>query len=109
MERSLHLTATATLVVWDKGDGSGHFLHSKEVVNQGDPLDMIAYGIRVPPLIWEIRGAHPRVTKPWYADDVGVGGNFPNIMENLRDLQARGPAQDYYPEPTKMLLVGSGE
>ena len=41
----------ATLVVWDTGNGSGHFLHSKEGVIQGDLLAMIAYGIRVPPLI----------------------------------------------------------
>ena len=41
----------ATLVVRDIGDGSGHFLHSKEGVTQGDPLAMIAYGIGVPPLI----------------------------------------------------------
>ena len=33
------------LVVKNIGDGSGHCLHSKEVVTQGDPLDMIAYGI----------------------------------------------------------------
>ena len=32
----------ATLVVRDIGDGSGHFLHSKEGVTQGDPLSMIA-------------------------------------------------------------------
>ena len=41
----------ATLVVWDKSDESGHFLHSKEGVTQGDPLVMIAYGIGVLPLI----------------------------------------------------------
>ena len=28
----------ATLVVRDTGDGSGHFLHKKEGVTQGDPL-----------------------------------------------------------------------
>ena len=35
-----------TLVVRDTWYGSGHFLHSKEDVTQGDPLAMIAYGIR---------------------------------------------------------------
>ena len=39
----------ATLVVREIGDGSGHLLHSKEGVTQGDPLDMIAYGIVPPP------------------------------------------------------------
>ena len=41
----------ATLVVWDTGEGSGHFLHSKEGVTQADPLAMIAYGIGVLPFI----------------------------------------------------------
>ena len=40
-----------TLVVRDIGDGSGHFLHSKDGVTQGDPLAMIKYGIGVLPLI----------------------------------------------------------
>ena len=26
-------------------------------------------------------------------------------MEHLRDLQVRGPARGYYPEPTKIILV----
>ena len=49
----------AILMVRDTGDGSGHFLHSKDGVTQGDPLAMIAYGIEVLPLIRELRGAHP--------------------------------------------------
>ena len=49
----------ATLVVWDTSDRSGHFLHSKESVTQGDPLDIIAYGIGVLPIIRELRNAHP--------------------------------------------------
>ena len=64
----------ATLVVRDTGDGSDHFLHSKEGVTQGDPLTIIANGIGVLPLIIELRGAHPHVTHPWYADDAGTGG-----------------------------------
>ena len=49
----------ATLVVRDMGDGSGHFLHSKEDVTQGDPFAMIAYGIGVLLLTRELQGAHP--------------------------------------------------
>ena len=52
----------ATLVVRDTGDGSCHFLHSKEAVTQGDPLVMITYGIGVLPLIRDLWGAHPRMT-----------------------------------------------
>ena len=54
----------ATLVVQDSGEGSVHFLHSKEGVTQGDPLAMIVYGIGVLPLIRKLRGAHPQVTQP---------------------------------------------
>ena len=66
---------------------------------------MIAYGIRVPPLIGEIWGSHLRVTQSWYADYVGSGGEFINILEHLWDLQVRVPAQGYYPNPTKSMLV----
>ena len=68
-----------TLMVRDMGDESGHFLHSKEGVTQGDPLSMISYGIGVLPLIRELRNAHPLVIQPWYADDVGAGGTFHQI------------------------------
>ena len=64
----------ATLVVRDTEDGSVHFFHSKEGMTQGDPLEMIEYGIRVLPLIRELWDAHPQVTQPWYADDAGAGG-----------------------------------
>ena len=30
---------------------------------------------------------------------------FQQILEHFRDLQARGPAHGYYPEPTKIILV----
>ena len=43
-----------TLVVRDIGDGSGHFLHSKEGVTQGEPLAVIEYGIGFLPLIREL-------------------------------------------------------
>ena len=82
----------ATLVVRNTADGSGHFLHSKEGVTQGDPLAMIAYGIGVLPLIIDLRRAHPRVMQPWYADDTGAGGEFCDIMAHFRDLQLRGAA-----------------
>ena len=66
---------------------------------------MITYVIGVLPLIQELRDSHPRVTQPWYADDVGVGGTFPKVQDHFLDLQARGPARGYYPEPTKSILV----
>ena len=45
-------------------EGSGHFLHKKEDVTKGEPLEMIAYVIGVPPLIREIQDVHPCVTQP---------------------------------------------
>ena len=55
----------STLVVHDTEEGSVQLLHSKESVNQGDPLYMIAYSIGFLPLIRELRDAHPRITQPW--------------------------------------------
>ena len=66
---------------------------------------MISYGIGVPPLTRELRGSHPRVTQPWYADNAWVGGKFNNILEHLQDLQGRGLARGYYPELTKNILI----
>ena len=86
-------------------DGSGHFLHSKEGVTQGDPLAMIDYGIGVLPLIRDLSRDHPHVTQPWYADDAGAGGKFGDVMAHFRDLQQRGMDQGYVPEPTKSILV----
>ena len=51
----------STLVVRNTEDGSGHFLHSKEGVTQGDLLAMIAYGIGILPLIRVLQVDHPRV------------------------------------------------
>ena len=95
----------ATLVVRDTVDLSGRFLYNKEGVTQREPLNMIAYGRGFLPLIRDLRRAHPRVKKPWYAGDTGTGGKFEEIMDNLRDLQLRGPAWGYYPDPTKSISV----
>ena len=80
-------------------------MHIKKGVTQGGPLAIISYGIGFLPLIRELQGSHPHVTQPWYADDAGAGGDFANILEHLRDLQAQGLAQGYYLEPTKIILV----
>ena len=53
-------------------NGSGHLLHSKEVLTQGVPLVMIAYDIGILFLTCEFHTAQPQVTQPWYADDTGV-------------------------------------
>ena len=67
----------------------GHFLFSKEVVNQGDPLAIVLYGLGILPLIRELRKAQPGVTQPWYADDTGTGGTFEGIRKHLDELMVR--------------------
>ena len=37
----------------------------------------------------------------------GAGGIFCDIMAHFRDLQLKGPARGYFPEPTKSILVVS--
>ena len=34
----------------------------------------------------------------------GQGEAFKDVQAHFQDLQARGPAQGYYPEPTKSIL-----
>ena len=89
----------------DTEDGSGHFLHSKEGVAQGDPLTMIVYGIGVLPIIRDLWEAHLCVTQPWYADDAGEGGSFDHILAHFTDMQARGLPRGYFPETTKNILI----
>ena len=38
---------------------------------------------------------------------MGEGGTFRDIMAHFRDLQLKGPARGYFPEPTKSILVVS--
>ena len=49
-------------------------MHSREGVPQGDPLDMVAYGIGILPLIKNLKAEFTDVTQPWYADDAGALG-----------------------------------
>ena len=80
-------------------------MQSKEDVTQGEALAIISYVIGVLPLIFELWGAHPHVTQPWYVDDAGAGGKFTHILAHLRDFQARGLPRSYFLEPTKSILV----
>ena len=85
MVRSLHSTVTATPVI-RAGYGMDHFLYSKEKVTQGNPLEMVTYGLGNLPLIQELRKSHPGVTQPWYADYAGAGGTFEGICRHLDDF-----------------------
>ena len=79
----------ATLMI-RSGNGTVHFHHRKEWVIQGVPLDLIACGLVIPPLIQDLETAHPRITRPWYDDDAGAGGTFYGIRQHLDNLMMRG-------------------
>ena len=65
------------------GEEKGHFLFSKEGVNQGDLLAAVVCGLGILPLICELQQSHPGVTQPWYADGAEAGGTFEGIQRNL--------------------------
>ena len=81
------------ILVVNKVDRSGYFLHSKEGMAQGDPLAKIAYGIGVLPLRRELQGAQSRVTQRCYVDDAGEGGKFPHILPTFM-ICRRGVRQE---------------
>ena len=75
----------AALVI-RKGDGTGHFLYRNEGMTQVDPLEMVAYGMGILPLIRYLRMSHPSVTQPWYTDDAGSGGTLADKRCHLDNL-----------------------
>ena len=82
-----------------------HFLFIKRGVTQRDPLVMVVYGLRISPLIRELRKAHPVVTQTWYADDAGGGVTFKSIWRHLHYLMVIGSLRGYFPEPANIILV----
>ena len=96
----------AMLIIHDLG-GMSCFLHIKEVLIQGEPLDIISYGIIIIPLLREICVAHPRVTQLWYANDAEAVGLFEDIWYHLEDRMSRGPDHGYFPETSKIVLIVS--
>ena len=55
-------------LVLQNGNGAVSFLYSSEGVEQGNPLDMIAYVIGILPLINNLKREIPDFTQPWYDD-----------------------------------------
>ena len=94
----------ATLVIRN-GAATGHFLYSKEGVTQEYTLVMTAYGIGVLSLIRELQEAHPKVSKPWYADDAGMVRTSPHILSHPDAIMVRGIHKGFIPEPTNIILV----
>ena len=68
----------ATLVIREC-NGTGHFLHIKDRVTQGDTLAMITYVLGILPVIRDLRMSQPGVSQKWFADESGAGGTFYGI------------------------------
>ena len=51
-------------------------MHIREVLKQGEPLSMVAYGIGILQLIKKLKAEFNEDTQPWYADYVGALGMF---------------------------------
>ena len=66
-------------IVLQNGNGTAIFLHSREVVTQGDSLSMVPYGIGIIPLIKLQKAEFPDVTQTWYANNAGALGTFTNF------------------------------
>ena len=58
-----------SFLVLRNGNGMSRFWNSREGVTQGDPLEMIIYGIGILLLIKNLRWELPDVTQTWYADN----------------------------------------
>ena len=82
-----------------------NILHVRECVTQVDPLDMVAYMIGIIPLIKRLKLVYPNVMQPWYSDNSGVLGTFNHLEKYFKELKHNGPAREYFPEPTKIILA----
>ena len=48
---------------------------------------------------------YPDATQTWYADDAGALGTFDNLEQYFNSGKTNGLAQEYYPKPTKSILI----
>ena len=80
-------------------------MHSREGVNQGDILAVLAYGIVFLLMIKSLKAAYTNVTQTWYADDSSTLGTFNNIGLYFNSLKYFIPGCKYYPKPPKIVLI----
>ena len=71
------------------GNGTAISLHSRDGATQGDPLEMIAYGICILPLIKNLKREFTDVAQPWYADDARALGKFARIEAYFHSLEQK--------------------
>ena len=94
-----------SLLVLRNGDGKASIIHSREGVTQGDSPAMIAYGIRIIPLIKNMKREIPDVTQPWYSDYAIVLGTFVRLETYFDSLTSQVPEEGYHPKPPKSILI----
>ena len=83
-------------------------MHCREGLIQGDPLDMVSYGLGVIPLIKPPEKPHPDFTQTQYYDNTGTLGTFGNIDDYFNYQTQAGPEQGYYPKTKKSTDCPSG-
>ena len=94
----------SSLVLWN-GNGTTSFLHSREGMTQGDPLDMVAYGIGILLLIKYLKSAFTDVTQPWYAGDASALGTTTRVGSYFNSLKKLELGRGYHPELSKSVLI----
>ena len=57
-------------------EGTGQLIHIKNGVTHRVSLEIIAYGIKIFPLLREIHEAHTDVTQPWYVNNYRAWGTL---------------------------------
>ena len=80
-------------------------LHSREEVTHGDPLEMIAYSIRILPIINNLKQEVPDVTQPWYYENARALDMLARLETYFDFLTRQGPGRGYHPESTKSVLI----
>ena len=56
-------------------------------MTQGDPLDVVAYGIGVIPLIKHLKSGFLDISQLWYSDNAGALCTFSNVKLYLNSLK----------------------
>ena len=74
-------------------------------MTQGEPLEMITYGIGILPLINNLKYEIPDVTHTGYTENAIVLGMFAIIETYFNFLTCQGPGRGYHPKPSKVVLA----
>ena len=94
-----------SLLVFLNRNGEASFINSKVGVTQRDPLAMIACGIGILPHIKNLKREIPDITQPWYYNNTVALGTFVRLATYFDSLTHQVPGHEYYPEPSKNVLI----